>query len=187
MRRQQAIFLALLCILLFRQQVEGSVIFPSARLTDSQRKRPSWIEKSRDARKQQQQRARSSLYSARTVARKVTKGGSSPAIVPSGMPLAFFDARQGGWFLVAAAALGYLNKKLRSEAVGRALYFWTHAGPIVAHYKFTRWSLRRTKAPLEKRDQVYNALHDKYCQQSIDIVLHLKGKFIQEKHWKTRI
>jgi hypothetical protein len=165
--------------------VEGSVISPSARQTDSQRKRPRWIEKSRDARKQQQQRARSSLYSARTVARKVTKEGFSPAIVSSSMPLAFFDARQGGWFLVGTAALGYLSNKLRSEAVSRAFYFWSHAGPIVAHYKFTRWFLRKTKAPLEKRDQVYNALHDKYCQQSIDIALHLKGKFIQERHWKT--
>jgi hypothetical protein len=178
MRRQLPIFLALLCIL-FRQQVEGSVIFPSARQADSQRKRPIWIEKSRDTRKQQQ-RARSSLYSAKTVARKVTKDGFSPAIVPSGMPLAFFDARQGGWFLVATAGLGYLSNKLRSEAVSRAFYFWSHAGPIVAHYKFTRWFLRKTKAPLEKRDQVYNALHDKYCQQSIDIALYLKGKFIQE-------
>jgi hypothetical protein len=94
------------------------------------------------------------------------------------MPLAFSSVQPGSWVLLATA-LGYVGNKLRSESVTRALYFWVHAGPIVVHYKFTRWFLDKTKAPLEKRDRVYNTLHDKYCQKSLDIALHLKGLYVK--------
>lgn len=78
-----------------------------------------------------------------------------------------------------AAALGYIGQKLQSESVRRALYFWYHAGPVVLHYKFTRWYLAWTRAPLGKRDLVYNSLHDRYCQRCLDIALHLKGLYIK--------
>jgi hypothetical protein len=98
------------------------------------------------------------------------------------MPLAFSGVnaigRSGPW-LVAAVALVQAVNCLRSEALNRAVHFWVKAGPIVAHYKFTRWWLRKTKAPLEKRDAVYNILHNRYCNPSLDIVLDLKGLYVK--------
>jgi hypothetical protein len=86
--------------------------------------------------------------------------------------------RSGPW-LVAAVALAQVANCLRSEALHRAAHFWVKAGPIVAHYKFTRWWLRKTKAPLAKRDDVYNILHNRYCNPSLDIVLDLKGLYVK--------
>ena len=62
-----------------------------------------------------------------------------------------------------------------SQPIRRALYFWTRAGPIVVHYKFTQWWLRNS--PRTHRDQVYDRLHDTYCQPSLQICLHLQGLF----------
>ena len=75
----------------------------------------------------------------------------------------------------AATTIGLIGKMIVSESIHRALYFWVHAGPIVAHYKFTRWYLSKTHAPLAKRDRVYNELHNRYCHKSLNIALHLKG------------
>lgn len=61
------------------------------------------------------------------------------------------------------------------EPVRRAVYFWFHAGPIVAHYKFTKWWLDTTKAPVQKRHVIYKRLHDRYSVPSLKIILHLKG------------
>ena len=94
---------------------------------------------------------------------------------PNGV-LAFSPAQSGG-AAAAIAAVAYLGSRLATESVKRAVYFWIHAGPIVMHYKFTRWYLGQTKATLEKRDRVYNELHDRYCQKSLDIALHLKGLY----------
>jgi hypothetical protein len=45
-----------------------------------------------------------------------------------------------------------------SKPIRRALYFWSRAGPIVAHYRFTQWWIQ--KYPKEDRDQIYERLHD---------------------------
>lgn len=55
----------------------------------------------------------------------------------------------GGLLLFGAAALIKVGNIVTSESFRRALYFWVHAGPIVVHYKFTRWFLTKTKAPIE--------------------------------------
>ena len=65
-----------------------------------------------------------------------------------GMINNFGPVRSGGVLLLGVTAIR-LAKFLRSEVFSRALYFWVHAGPIVVHYKFTRWFLKKTKAPLE--------------------------------------
>jgi len=90
-----------------------------------------------------------------------------------------FSPSQAGTCLSLASALVYIGHQIQSESVKRAMYFWFHAGPIVLHYKFTRWYLSRSRAPLQKRDRVYNALHDRYCQRSLDIALHLKGLYVK--------
>lgn len=62
-----------------------------------------------------------------------------------------------------------------NEPLSRALYFWRIIGPIVAHYKFTAWWLKRTDATKEHRDEVYKCLHDRYCQPAHQVLLDLKG------------
>lgn len=110
--------------------------------------------------------------------RERRSGISKLSATSTHMHLAFTPV-QAGKFLSLAAVVGYLAKQLRSESFSRAIYFWFHAGPVVAHYKFTRWYLEKTKAPLEKRDLVYNSLHDKYCIPCLDIALHLKGLYVK--------
>lgn len=62
-----------------------------------------------------------------------------------------------------------------SQPIRRALYFWSRAGPIVAHYRFTQWWIQ--KYTKEDRDRIYERLHDAYCQPSLQICLHLQGLF----------
>jgi hypothetical protein len=86
---------------------------------------------------------------------------------------------RGAAVLLAGAVVVCLQKVLKSQSVRRAASFWFHAGPIVAHYKFTKWWLTKTKAPLEKRNLVYNSLHDNYCNQALQIALNLKGLYVK--------
>lgn len=127
----------------------------------------------------------SSLFSRRTDGgiydrrrRGWTSGGAGFPGVPTAQ-LAFSPYYQASVCLSLVAALGYIGQKLQSESVKRAVYFWFHAGPVVFHYKFARWHLSRTRAPLQKRDFVYNSLHDRYCQRCLDIALHLRGLYVK--------
>lgn len=88
---------------------------------------------------------------------------------------------QKQWIVLAmcGGTILYLQKVVQSEAVQRAAYFWVHAGPIVVHYKFTKWWLTKTKAPLQKRDQVYQRLHDQYAGKSFQVALELKGLYVK--------
>jgi aarF domain-containing kinase len=72
-------------------------------------------------------------------------------------------------------ALTTSRSSLDLEPFRRALYFWSQAGPIVLHYRFTQWWIRnRTK---EQRDAIYDGLHNAYCEPSLKICLHLQGLF----------
>mmetsp|Transcript_81788 Transcript_81788/g.237139 ORF Transcript_81788/g.237139 Transcript_81788/m.237139 type:complete len:598 (-) Transcript_81788:312-2105(-) len=90
-----------------------------------------------------------------------------------------FSPAQAGKFLSLGLILSFLGQQIQSESVRRAAYFWFHAGPVVLHYKFTRWYLTTTNASLEKRNSVYNSLHDRYCNRCLDIALHLKGLYVK--------
>jgi predicted unusual protein kinase regulating ubiquinone biosynthesis (AarF/ABC1/UbiB family) len=83
--------------------------------------------------------------------------------------------------LSATAAFYYLqrDKRRRESPVQRALYFWYRAGPIVVHYRFTQWWLNTVVAANNKqhRDQVYETLHNRYCQPCLDIILQLQGLY----------
>ena len=81
--------------------------------------------------------------------------------------------------LIMAGATIFIHKMIRSEAVHRACYFWLNAGPVVAHYKFTKYWLSKTNAPLEKRERVYQNLHNRYASHCFDIVLQLQGLYIK--------
>ena len=84
-------------------------------------------------------------------------------------------------WVVGTTAAGATLKHIHGnrEATKRALFFWTRAGPMVVHYRFTQWWLGATTANRERRDRVYNVLHERYCQPSLDIILHLKGLFVK--------
>jgi hypothetical protein len=74
-----------------------------------------------------------------------------------------------------------IHTLVHAEPIRRAVYFWFHAGPIVAHYKFTQWWLDTTKAPVAKRHYIYQQLHDRYSVPSLHIILHLKGMMTVDK------
>lgn len=63
---------------------------------------------------------------------------------------------------------------------GRAKY-WSMSAHSLNFYTFyflliaLKWWLKRTHAPLEKRNEVYKTLHDRYCEPALDLILHLKG------------
>ena len=82
------------------------------------------------------------------------------------------------WLLVGGA-IYQGQKAIRSEAVRRAARFWVKIGPVVAHYKFTRWWLKHTHAPLEHRDAVYGVLHEKYAPITMQVALDLKGLYVK--------
>jgi hypothetical protein len=68
------------------------------------------------------------------------------------------------------------NRMRPHQVVGRVLTFWSRAGPIIAHYQWTRvcFSLQKT-CTREYRDVVYDKLHDRYAPKALGIVLNMKG------------
>lgn len=48
-----------------------------------------------------------------------------------------------------------------------------------AHYKFARWWLTVSKADRQKRDLVFESLHNRYAQPALDLVLHLTGLYVK--------
>lgn len=78
--------------------------------------------------------------------------------------------------LAAVSTVRYVQN---SKPIRRAFYFWTHAGPIIAHYKFTKRWLAFRHADRETRDRVYEELHDRYSGPALDLVLHLRGLYVK--------
>ena len=76
----------------------------------------------------------------------------------------------------ATATAAYRTNKF--ETIRRATYFWTHAGPIVIHYKFTKWWLDTIDASIDQRNDIYGELHDRYAEPAYNMILHLRGKRI---------
>jgi hypothetical protein len=156
-------------------RAEGSVVFPRDNDLFSRLRRNPRTREDAQSRKSQRLGLPMSTFQYRQS--QVPAAANYPRI-----PLAFSGVnvlgRSGSW-LLAAAALVQVSNCLRSEALSRAVHFWVKAGPIVAHYKFTSWWLRKIKAPLEKRDDVYNILHNRYCNPSLDLVLDLKGLYVK--------
>ena len=83
------------------------------------------------------------------------------------------------YLLTSGIVVAVGGKVLSAEPVRRAIFFWRHAGPIVAHYKFAQWWLESSQASQEKRDQVYDRLHNRYCGTSLHIMMHLKGLYVK--------
>ena len=83
------------------------------------------------------------------------------------------------WTTFAAAC--YVAHKVRtSEPIQRSIFFWTHAGPVVAHYKFTHWWFRtHPNINRGERDQVYERLHNQYAPITYQIILHLRGLYVK--------
>lgn len=90
--------------------------------------------------------------------------------LPSKRPLAVFAT--------VLALLGVYRLQT-SEPMRRSLYFWRTAGPIVAHYKFTKRYLKYKKVDRARRDEIYESLHNRYAPAALNLVLHLKGLYIK--------
>ncbi len=64
--------------------------------------------------------------------------------------------------------------------VGRVFSFWKKAAPIIVHYKFaTLWMNRIKHYDRNRRDGIYESLHEKYAPKAKDVILELKGLFIK--------
>ena len=82
--------------------------------------------------------------------------------------------------LLTLAAVHQTVRYLQNpEPMRRAVYFWTRAGPIIAHYKFTRSWLEWRKADRPTRDVAYERLHNRYAGPALDLVLHLRGLYVK--------
>ena len=84
-----------------------------------------------------------------------------------------------GGGLLTLAALGTVRYVQNPEPTRRAAYFWTRAGPIVAHYKWTRKWLEWRGADRPTRDRAYEELHNRYAGPALDLVLHLRGLYVK--------
>jgi aarF domain-containing kinase len=76
----------------------------------------------------------------------------------------------------AVAGYVYSNDNL-SEQVTRTMYFWKNAFPVYLRYRYTQW--RVSSLPQAQQDVEYNKLHDRYAEEILQIVLHLKGLYIK--------
>lgn len=90
----------------------------------------------------------------------------------AGLPPAVPSTLFATGLLTAAAA-----KCWSSEAVQRAAYFWTTAGPMIAHYKWTQWWLTASHANRAQRDVTYERLHNRYAEPALSVIIHLKGLY----------
>lgn len=79
----------------------------------------------------------------------------------------------------AALAAHRAHRVVQSDAVRRATHFWFQCGPMVAHYKLTKWCLKASSAPLEQRDATYKRLHDKYARKAFATAVELKGLYVK--------
>ena len=89
---------------------------------------------------------------------------------------------RSGWITAAVATVAIVlgQRVVSSPAVRRAAYFWWHAGPIVAHYQWTHFWLqhvRRNTTTPAQRDHMYQQLHDRYAEPSLQLILNLQGLY----------
>lgn len=77
-----------------------------------------------------------------------------------------------GSLIGGAGIYAYQNQGFR-----RSAYFWYHAFPIYAHYRFTEWQYEKKSD--EEYDKALNLLHDRYCDQAFAIVLKLGGFYVK--------
>jgi aarF domain-containing kinase len=82
--------------------------------------------------------------------------------------------------VLVASTFALIGKTVTSQPARRALYFWRRFGPIVAHYKFAQWWLnhRHADSPAIRHD-VYERLHTRYAQPTMETIVHLRGLFVK--------
>jgi len=61
----------------------------------------------------------------------------------------------------------------------RAFAFWRRAGPILVHYKFTQSWFKIRKHPFEKRDKIWNKIHNKHAPEVYNIITEFRGVFVK--------
>lgn len=62
------------------------------------------------------------------------------------------------------------------ESVGRAVMFWKKVAPIIMHYKFASFWMNRVKSyDRDRRDEIYDTLHERYALQAKTVACEMKG------------
>lgn len=68
--------------------------------------------------------------------------------------------------------------------VGRVVMFWRKVAPIIIHYKFATFWMKRIKFyDKDKRDVIYDTLHERYAIQAKDVASEMKGMYIYTKRY----
>ena len=67
------------------------------------------------------------------------------------------------------------------EPAMRAFKFWKRVGPIVLHYKLTEvwFQMKGANADPKARAATWHRLHEMHAQDSLDIILELRGLFVK--------
>ena len=67
------------------------------------------------------------------------------------------------------------------EPAMRAFKFWRRVGPIVLHYKLTEvwFQMKGANADPKARAATWHRLHEMHAQDSLDIILELRGLFVK--------
>ena len=77
----------------------------------------------------------------------------------------------------------YHDKMKWEEVIGRSFYFWRKSGPIICHYRWAQlWMnviMKKKYSDKEKRDVIYQQLHQRYAPHTLQIILDMKGLFIK--------
>ena len=81
-------------------------------------------------------------------------------------------ARAGGG-AAATFALG------ASEGLRRSMSFNVQMMPMLAHYKWAQYRLRRRNATSDERAAVYERLHERYHERPLAVALSMKGFYVK--------
>ncbi|CAF1209518.1 unnamed protein product [Adineta steineri] len=66
------------------------------------------------------------------------------------------------------------------EKIRRTSYFWSRMIPVYLHYRYQQlyFKLFPAKSP-EEEDEIWNKLHNKYCDYVLNVILHQRGVYIK--------
>ena len=66
------------------------------------------------------------------------------------------------------------------EKIRRTSYFWSRMIPVYLRYRYQQLYFQLLPAKTsEEEDRVWSALHNKYCDYVLDVVLHQRGVYIK--------
>ena len=110
--------------------------------------------------------------------RMIITGTASIALV-IGLGSSITNASSSANFECANVPYPHANTMSPIEVISRVASFWRSTGGLICHYKFTQAWLALNHIDRQKRDEIYERLHNRYAPQALDIILNMRGLFIK--------